>query len=238
MSNFYQDIWEIHKDWCYGNPVILHGLIRSMKPYVVVEVGTYRGFSGSWMAQALKENGKGHLYCIDNFSLNDHRSRYGDARAHLESNLQMAGVRDHITILDGDSDKVAWPEKVDFAYVDGWHSYLAAKHDFEQCATRGAECICLDDVTQSVGPRMLMDDPKIREEWDIVFVNRDCGMAICMRKVKRGPVTFSQELPGHPGVDLQTLTKYEQGFHLAGIEPITGVNYTPVFHLLCDGRKE
>lgn len=236
MTDFHAKIWELHKDWCYGNPVILYGLVRSMKPKVIVEVGTYRGFSASWMAQALKENCGGRLYCIDNFSLTDHEARHGDARKHLDDNLRAVGVRDYITILDGDSDKVAWPERVDFAYVDGFHSYLAAKHDFEQCAKRGAECICLDDATQSVGPRMLMDDPKIREEWDIVFVNRDCGMAICMRKVQRGPITFSQEIPGHTGHDLQTMTKDEQMAHLCAAALVTGVSYWPITHLLHEGK--
>lgn len=234
--SFHDQIWQVHKDWCYGNPVILYGLIRSMKPEIVVEVGTYRGFSGSWMAQALKENGTGHLYCIDNFSLTDHEARHGDAREHLEANLNAVGVREQITILDGDSDSVNWPETCDFAYVDGWHSYLAAKHDFEQCAKRGAECICLDDATQSIGPRMLLDDPKLREEWDIAFVNRDCGMAICMRKVKRGPVTFSQEWPVHTGVDLQTLTKDEQARHFEAATRLTGVDYSHVMHLLHPGK--
>lgn len=237
MSDFHEKIWEVHKDWCYGNPVILYGLVRSMKPQVVVECGTYRGFSASWMAQALKENGSGHLYCIDNFSLTDHEARHGDARAHLESNLQAVGVREYITILDGDSDKVAWPDTVSIAYVDGWHSYLSVKHDFEQCARRGAECICLDDATQSVGPRMLMDDPSIRDEWDVVFVNRDCGMAICMRKVKLGPITFSQELPDNTGVDLQTLTKAQQTDHFEAASIFNGVNYSHMAHLFHEGVK-
>jgi hypothetical protein len=236
MSDFHSKIWEVHKDWCYGNPVILYGLIRSMKPKTVVEIGTYRGFSASWMAQGLKENGAGHLYCIDNFSLTDHESRHGDARRHLETNLNVVGVRDFITLIDGDSEKVTWPDRVDFAYVDGWHSYLAVKHDFEQCAKRGAECICLDDVTQSVGPRMLMDEPSIREEWDVTFVNRDCGMAICMRNVKRGPITFSQEIPGHVGHDLQTLTRVEQLAHLHTAALVNGVDYSHVTHLLHEGK--
>lgn len=230
--NFHQQIWETHKDWCYGNPVILYGLIRSMKPQSVVEIGTYRGFSGSWMAQGLKENGSGHLYCIDNFSLTDHESRHGDSRAHLEANLQAVGVREWITLLDGDSDKVAWPDKVDFAYVDGWHSYEVARRDFENCAKRGAECICLDDATQTIGPRMLMNEAWIRQDWDVLFVNRDCGMAICMRKVRRGPITFSQEIPSLLGFDLSTASAAEQQEHLSAAAKITGLDYTPIRHLI------
>lgn len=236
MSDFHEKIWEIHKDWRYGNPVILYGLIRSMKPKVVVEVGTYRGFSASWMAQALKENGSGHLYCIDNFSLTDHEARHGDARTHLEANLNAAGVRDLITILDADSEMALWPATVDFAYVDGWHSYRAAKYDFDRCAAAGAECICLDDATQSVGPRMLVQE--IRKDWDVVNVLRDCGMAICMRRLKPGPITFSQELPGCTGVDLQTITRHEQAAHLHAASLVNKVSYGSITHLLHEGTGE
>jgi hypothetical protein len=162
-----------------------------------------------------------------------------DARTHLETNLQRAGVREQITLIDGDADKVIWPSVVDFAYIDGWHSYLAAKFDFEQCAKRGAECICFDDAVQSVGPRMLVHEIRASGEWDVIDVLRDCGMAICMRKVKKSPITFSQELPPpNTGVDLQTLTKAGQGDHLSAASRLNGVDYSSINHLLCDGRKE
>lgn len=236
--NFHADIWELHKDWCYENPVILYGLIRSMKPQVVVEVGTYRGFSASWMAQALKENGSGHLYCIDNFSLRDHEGRHGDARAHLESNLRAMEVRDYITLLDGDADKVQWPDRVDFAYVDGWHSYLAAKHDFNRCAALGAECICLDDAVQSVGPRMLVqEDIRNSGDWDVLNVQRDCGMAVCMRKIPLGPITFSQELRDNTGVDLQTLTHDQQAEHFTAASDQNEVYYGAIYRHVCTGKK-
>lgn len=233
--NFFTDIWEIHKEWKYENPVTLYGLIRSMKPETVIEIGAYRGFSASWMAQALKENGKGHLYCIDNFSLTDHVAKHGDARQFLESNFVKAGVRDWITLLDGDSDKVQWPYKVDFAYVDGWHSYQVAKHDFEQCDIRGAECICLDDAVQSVGPRLLVQEIRATEKWDVIDVLRDCGMAICMRKLKKGPITFSQELPDCTGVDLSASTKQAQLAHLEEASARNGVSYDGVLPLLHPG---
>lgn len=234
--NFHTRIWEVHHDWCYDNPVILYGLIRSMKPKVVVEVGTYRGFSASWMAQALKENGAGHLYCIDNFSLTDHTAKYGDARKHLHENLVALEVRDWITILDGDSEKVQWPDKVDFAYVDGWHGFRMASHDFNQCAARGAECICLDDTIQSVGPRLLMAHVRQEGMWNVLDIHRDCGMSICMRRTEPGPITFSQELPNNPGVDLQTLTPLQHVGHFLAATKANNVDYMPILNLVHPGK--
>lgn len=237
-ADFHLRIAQLYADWTYDNPIALYGLIRTLKPEAVVECGTYRGLSASWMARALQENGKGHLYGIDNFSLTDHEGRHGDARAHLQANLQALGVSDTITIIEGDSDKVTWPDKVDFAYIDGWHSYLATKHDFEQCVKRGAECIAFDDTMQSVGPRKLMQDIRLSGQWDVMDVRRHCGMTIAMRCLPKDAITFSQELPNNPGVDLQTLTDNEQALHLFAAQQLNGVDYSSIIPALCPGRKE
>ena len=39
----------------------LYGLIQIMKPEWVLETGTYKGVSSSYMASSLKDNGHGHL---------------------------------------------------------------------------------------------------------------------------------------------------------------------------------
>lgn len=237
-SDFHLRVAQLYADWTYDNPIALYGLIRTLKPEVVVDVGTYRGLSASWMSRALQENGKGQLYCIDNFSLTDHEHRHGNAKQHLEGNLQALGVRDIITIIEGDTDKVTWPEKIDFGYVDAWHSYLATKHDFEQCAKRGAECIAFDDTMQSVGPRKLMQDIRLSGLWDVMDVRRHCGMTIAMRCLPKDAITFSQELPNNPGVDLQTLTSAKQLEHLDDAAMINGVDYSSIIPALCPGRKE
>ena len=118
-----QRIEDRFPDWNYHHPRILHAMIRSLQPEIVVEVGTYRGYAACYMAQALKENGKGRLYCIDNWSLDDHESRYGPARQHFQSNLEHCEVADRVTVIEGDSDKVGWPDKVDFVYIDGNHNF-------------------------------------------------------------------------------------------------------------------
>lgn len=236
--NFYANVASVFPDWTYGNPHVLYGLIRSMKPAVCVEVGTYLGFGAAWMAQALKENGRGHLYCIDNFGLNDRAIQQGNPRRHLEENLEKLELTEWVTILEGKSNEVQWPERVDLAYVDGWHSYLACKHDFEQCAKRGAECVCFDDTTMSAGPRMLTMDIRMEGEWDVVDILRDCGMTIAMRKLPKGPITFSQENPNHPGVDLQVVSRGYQISHFEEMECINGVKYGRILDMLHPGVGE
>lgn len=236
-AEYVEFVERLFHDWHYDHPRILYALMRSLKPEVAVEIGTFRGYGAAYMARALQENKKGRLFCIDDFSLTFHTAKYGDAREHLMSNLRACQVADVVTVLDGKSDAVQWPETVGFAYIDGWHSYLAARHDFDKCAALGAECICLDDTVQSVGPRMLVKEIRDGGEWDVVDLLRDCGLTICMRRIKKGPITFSQEMPGHIGHDLQTFTKQEQMEHFAQASAINGITYDPIIGDVCEGRK-
>lgn len=227
MSDFYNHVDKLFRDWNYGHPKVLYGLIRSMKPQVIVEIGTYRGYSSAWMAKALQENNTGHIYTVDDFSLKQYTQNREDAIAHLYDNLERLGVRDFVTLLEGDSDSVALPDRIDFAYIDGWHGYVKCKRDFDNCAKRGAECICFDDTTQSVGPRMVVDEIRAAGEFEVMEVMRDCGLAIAMRKKPKAYITFSQELPDNPGVDLRPLTRAEQDAHFALAAQTNGVKYPP-----------
>ena len=44
---------------------LLWGLVRYLKPEIIVETGTYRGFAASCMALACRENARGHVWTID-----------------------------------------------------------------------------------------------------------------------------------------------------------------------------
>lgn len=236
MNTFYTDVDPIFHDWNYSTPKTLYGLIRTLKPSIVIEAGCYRGYSSAWMAKACQENNHGRVIAIDDFSLKQFTPDREKAIAHFWHNLQRLGVRDLVTLIEGKTSEVQWPGQVDFAYIDGWHGYQAVRHDFDKCAAAGAECICLDDAEQAVGPRMLVQELRAGEYWDVINVHRDCGMAVCMRRMKLGPVIFSQELPDNPGVDLTALTKEGQLRHLGEANAVTGVDYGPVLPHLHRGK--
>lgn len=227
-NEFFDTVERVFHDWHYDHPRILYALIRALKPQTVVEVGTYRGYAACYMARALQENGMGGLFCIDNFSLTDHTARYGDAKRHLLNNLNICGVAGVVTLIEGNSDMVAWPERVDLAYIDGWHSYLASKFDFEQCAMRGATCICLDDTLNCIGPRKLVSEID-RAKWDVLTLGNDNGLSICQKKVERR-ITFSQELPNNPGTVLTNATDDDIKSHLAEAFYANGVDYSDFDH--------
>lgn len=230
MSDFYNNVEKVFKDWNYGHPKVLYGLIRSMRPRTVVEIGTYRGFGAAWMAKALQENNDpgARLFCVDNFSLTDHEAKYGDAKRHFRENMEVLGVSDFVEVIEGDSRFAPLPNAINFAYIDGWHSFKVAMSDFKRVAELGAECVCFDDTTQSVGPRMVLNAIRQTGEWDVLEIQRDCGMGIAMRRTKKGPIVFSQELPApHKGVILTGMNPADQQAHLYEAARINQIEYPP-----------
>jgi len=93
----------------------LNSLVRMTKPAVVVETGTHKGFSTLMISQALKANGKGHLYTFD---LTD----YG-----VMKECEQFGVASLVTFAKGDSaagiSKLSPTVKnIDFLWLDADHS--------------------------------------------------------------------------------------------------------------------
>ena len=219
MSDFFTTVERVFATWHYDHPRILYALMRSLKPKVAVEIGTYRGYAACYMAQALKENGEGHLYCIDDFS-EGMQKKYD--QQHWLDNLKECEVQSLATLIVGKSDVVEWPKKIDFAYIDGWHSYHTVLHDFLKCAILGAEYICFDDTTTTVGPMKLVNSLDCL--WESITIDRDCGLTILKKKSVSRP-RFSQELPNHPGVDLSILNEQQRAAHFAEATRHTGLNY-------------
>ncbi|MFO0757587.1 MAG: class I SAM-dependent methyltransferase [Byssovorax sp.] len=46
--------------------MFFYAFIKMQRPETILELGTGLGHTAFWMAQALKENGKGHLYTVEN----------------------------------------------------------------------------------------------------------------------------------------------------------------------------
>ncbi|MFC1647654.1 O-methyltransferase [Patescibacteria group bacterium] len=86
----------------------LKGLIRKHKFKKVLEVGTSIGYSGIWIASALRKTG-GKLYTIES---ND--ERYDIAAA----NFNEAGVNDIIQQLKGHAPDVEIPDMIDLLFLD------------------------------------------------------------------------------------------------------------------------
>lgn len=231
--SFYEEVNKVYASWNYDSPRLLHGFIRCLKPQHIVDAGTYRGLSAAWMAKACQENNMGRVHCLDNWSLLEHAHilEGKTPKQHAEENLKHLGVRDWVEFHDGDTgDPSVWPEKVDFAYIDAWHSYSDCKKDALHALVRGASFIAFDDVENCVGPRMFVEESfGQKDDWQQLDLHSDNGLTIFIKKQPRRLITFSQELPyPNPGVDLRPLTLEQQKAHFDEASAITGLDYSSI----------
>lgn len=113
---------------------LLHGLVRSMKPEFCVEIGSAQGWSTCLTALALEQNLKGRLYAVDPHISNDWSHHNADHTLHeLRANLHASGLAHRVEILRKTTVDVAeeLPARVDFAFIDGDHSFEGVKRDWE-----------------------------------------------------------------------------------------------------------
>ena len=103
-----RDFWNISR----STGSFLNMLIKMTKAKNVIEVGTSNGYSGIWLAKALKETG-GHLTTIE----------FYEKRIVLaQENFKTCGVADIIDIRQGSAIEILETlpddEVVDFAFID------------------------------------------------------------------------------------------------------------------------
>ena len=117
----YEDGFTMGSMWRVEGQVV-YALARALKPLNVLELGTSRGCSATHVLQALHDNKRGHLDCVDNGS---QVSVIGDLipddlRANVTINR--AGMEDFVPgLLDGSYDMIIedgnhLPEQVAFVW--------------------------------------------------------------------------------------------------------------------------
>lgn len=114
----------------------------------VAEVGVWLGRSLIYLAQRLRSQGKKvKLFAVDSFKgeagIPEHESvvaaHGGSIRAAFEANLDRCGVRDMVTIIEGDSAGMAAkiPEgNLAFCFIDAAHDYASVQRDLEAWTPR------------------------------------------------------------------------------------------------------
>ncbi|TDV40313.1 O-methyltransferase [Actinophytocola oryzae] len=92
---------------------LLYALVRSSRPETVVEFGTSYGISTLHLAAAVADNGTGHVFTTELSAVKVTAAR---------SNLDEAGLGDHVTILAGDALETlaSVPGPVGVVLLDGW----------------------------------------------------------------------------------------------------------------------
>lgn len=126
-------------------PAELNALERHAAGAVqALEIGTYQGVSAARIARALAPAGL--LYCIDPWPETKERLR-NPCWSICQRHLRRARVENRIRILRGYSREVAnqIPDQLDFAFIDGDHSWEGIKTDWtivsEKLISGGVVCL-------------------------------------------------------------------------------------------------
>jgi len=92
----------------------LHGIVRMLKPDVIVETGTHKGFCALMMAKALEQNGDGHLHTVD---LTDHGVKAMFERFKVSQRVTFYKARSTDVLQSMPKNR-----KLDFLWLDADHS--------------------------------------------------------------------------------------------------------------------
>lgn len=173
-------LYEDHASWPSSivpeGGMLLHALVRNIRPRTIVETGTCLGASTIWMASAMMTYGGDLLHTFDLYSEPpDERlassALFRDRKRGVEARLAQAGVAERVRIHEGDSAErlVAMREEllrrggVQLAFIDGDHSphgVVADLHALEPALQIGGYVILHDtfpEVCNHIGPRWLLD---------------------------------------------------------------------------------
>ena len=163
--------------------LLLHGLIRNLRPRLIVEIGSFVSVSTHWMAGALVESGVeptgfGRIHCFDLFGP-IRRGAWREAemtsgvREFVAERLGLAGLSEYVRLHKGDSSsgvrelhgELAAAGGVDLAFIDGDHGVRGACADLaavEPVLNTGGYVVLHDVFPEQCGghegPRHILDN--------------------------------------------------------------------------------
>lgn len=138
FTDIFLSKYEANANWQSGlgdAHYILYGVVRMLRPRVVVEIGSARGKSTCTLALACKQNGHGKIYAIDPHTPNawSDLGVKSDSYDFLMSRLRAYWLNEWCEVIATTSQVAAqkWSCPIDLLFIDGDHTYEGVKHDFE-----------------------------------------------------------------------------------------------------------
>lgn len=106
----------------------------------VVEIGSWQGYSTSFLASAVRDSGNGVLHAIDHFKGNVGKESFyvvarpdlSDLRQGFESNLRRLGLLENVRLLDMPNHEAVrhlGGVKVRLLFIDGDHTKTGVEND-------------------------------------------------------------------------------------------------------------
>jgi predicted O-methyltransferase YrrM len=115
----------------------LYGLVRTLAPSAIIEIGSAKGRSTCAMALACSQNAKGKVYAIDPHTPNYWSDRVRDSSYDfLLERLRAYRLEPWCEVIRKTSEEALVDPptvKADLVFIDGDHSYEGVKRDFELC---------------------------------------------------------------------------------------------------------
>ena len=167
------DFWNISRQTAN----FLNMLIKMVNAKNVVEVGTSNGYSGIWLAKALKETG-GHLTTIE----------YYEKRIVLaQENFKTCGVADIIDIKQGSAieilEQIPEDEIIDFAFIDANKAqYVDYFHIIDKHMKSGA-IITADNITSHAEKvKTFVDAIQANQNYQVEILDLPAGLLVARKK--------------------------------------------------------
>jgi predicted O-methyltransferase YrrM len=130
-------------DYCF-----LYGWVCLLRPERIAETGTSHGLSSIVMAQALQDMGvNGEIFTVDTNA---------EALIVARRQINAFGFSDRVKIACGDVSALAGG-RYDLAFIDGDHTYDAARRDIEALHGR-TSVLLLHDASLCPGVRRAADE--------------------------------------------------------------------------------
>ena len=168
------DFWNISR----VTANFLNMMIKITNAKNVVEVGTSNGYSGIWLAKALKETG-GHLTTIE----------FYEKRIVLaQENFKTCGVSDIIDIKQGSAievlEEIPKEEIIDFAFIDANKAQYIDYYNIIDKHLKVGGIITADNITshaEKVKP--FVDAIKGNPKYQVEILDLPAGLLIARKNV-------------------------------------------------------
>jgi hypothetical protein len=184
---------------------LLYWFVRCTRPRLVVEAGSFIGYSALCIGQALEDNGEGHLHAFDLFlDLPDYVSpvlgRCTNTLAAARGHIAQAGLAHRVTFHKGDSSAQILQTftdrqvRLDMAFIDGDHRLRGCLKDWFAVDQLLAEdgFVLLHDTeperAEWLGPRYLLEQLGERAAGQYQWINlcAGAGLGVIQKRTAQG----------------------------------------------------